>query len=189
MLTSVREYLQGNGLAILPEMELVLFAIGLFLFSGWKETAGRAWSGALALAGVAFSGYTVWIVHTRIAARGDFAGLGESVLADSSFVFFAAALLAGTGLGVLLLADDGEPSPGVYALLLLAAAGMLLKIGRAHLASIFVGFELVTGSVVLMAASMQARPGTSASEWISARLLIAAVMATALLACGFIVLY
>lgn len=189
MLSSVREYLQGNGLAILPEMELALFAIGLFLFSGWKEAAGRAWSAALALAGVAFSGYTVWIVHTRIAARGDFAGLSESVLADSSFVFFAALLLAGTALAILLLADDGEQSPGVHALLLLAAAGMLLMVSGVHLASVFVGFELVTGSVILVAAAMQARPVAQASDWISARLLIAAVIATALLACGFLVLY
>src|SRR5579883_2177618 len=68
MLTSVREYLQGGGLAILPEMELVLFALGLFLFSGWKDAAGRAWGASLALAGVVFSSYTVWIVHTRLAA-------------------------------------------------------------------------------------------------------------------------
>ena len=189
MLTIVREYLQGPGLAILPEMELVLFALGLFLFSGWKDAAGRAWSASLALAGVAFSGYTVWIVHTRIAARGDFAGLGGSVLADSSFIFFAAVLLAGTGLAVLLLADECEPSPSAYALLLLAAAGMLLMVSGVHLASIFVGFEWVTGSVFLVAALMQARPRASASGWISARLLMAAVIATALLACGFLVLY
>jgi NADH-quinone oxidoreductase subunit N len=189
MLTSVREYLQGGGLAILPEMELVLFALGLFLFSGWKDAAGRAWGASLALAGVVFSSYTVWIVHTRIAARGDFAGLGGSVLADSSFVFFAALLLAGTGLAVLLLADEGEPSPGLYALLLLAAAGMLLMVSGVHLAGILVGFEWATGSLFLVAALMQARPGASVSGWISARLLIAAVTATALLASGFLVLY
>ena len=188
-LNSVRGYLQGDGLAILPEMELALFAIGLFIFSGWKESWGRAWNAALALAGVAFSGYTVWIVHTRIAARGDFAGLNESVLADSSFVFFAAVLLAGTALAILLLVDEARVSARVHALMLTAAAGMLLMVSGVHLASIFVGFELVTGSVFLIAATMQTQQGGSGSAWISGPLLIAGVIASAILACGFVVLY
>jgi len=50
-INAIRSYLQGDGAAILPEMELVLFGLGILLIDFWIERKEKFWNAGLALAG------------------------------------------------------------------------------------------------------------------------------------------
>ena len=54
-LNSVLTYIQGDGLVILPEMELVLFALGILIFDFLLEKKEKHFNAYLALLGVVAS--------------------------------------------------------------------------------------------------------------------------------------
>jgi len=45
-INAIRSYLQGDGAAILPEMELVLFGLGILLIDFWIERKEKYRTGA-----------------------------------------------------------------------------------------------------------------------------------------------
>ena len=101
-LNALRTYMRGDGAVLLPEIELVLFAVGILVMDSWATQKERYWSSALALAGVVFSGLTLWMLRARILLNGDLSGFHETVIIDSYFLFFATLLLAATLLVILL---------------------------------------------------------------------------------------
>src|SRR6266852_9378601 len=96
LINAVRSYLQGDGAAILPEIELVLFALGILLIGFWIEQKEKYWNAGLALAGTIFSAFTIWRIRGAIVARGTFFGFHDSVIIDPFFILFAALFLAAT---------------------------------------------------------------------------------------------
>ena len=54
-LNSVISYIHGDGLVVLPEMELLLFALGILIFDFLLEKKEKYFNAILALLGVAAS--------------------------------------------------------------------------------------------------------------------------------------
>src|SRR2546429_6043982 len=128
-INGILSYLQGDGAAILPEMELVLFGLGILLIDFWIEQKDKYWNAGLALAGTIFSGFTIFRLRGAIVAKGDVFGFHDSVVVDPFFIFFAALFLAATALVILLsvkfLEIEQEQEGEYYALLLFACVGMM----------------------------------------------------------------
>src|SRR5882757_5652414 len=101
-LNSILSYLQGDGATILPEIELVLFGLGILVIDFWIEGKEKYLNAGMALAGTLFSGFTLWRLRGAIATRGEFAGFHDSALVDPFFLFFAVLFLAATALVILL---------------------------------------------------------------------------------------
>src|ERR1700676_523330 len=113
ILNTFRTYMHGDGAVLLPEMQLLLFAIGTLAMDSWaantsSEKAGgnpafqqKYWDPALALAGIAFSAFTVWMLRARLMRSGDLAGFHLTLVIDSYFIFFSTLFLAATVLVIL----------------------------------------------------------------------------------------
>src|SRR5580692_12983378 len=139
LINVVRGFLSVDRALILPEMELVLFACGILLIDRWLSASEKHWNALLALAGTAFSGFTLYVQHGKVQALRDanpespgLLGFHQSVLVDPFFLFFGALFLAATALTILFsvryleIASEGRGS--YYALLLFACAGMMLMV-------------------------------------------------------------
>src|SRR6267378_2282275 len=98
LINAIRTYLQGDGAVILPEIELLLFGLGILLIDFWIEQKERYLNAAMALAGTLFSAFTLWRLRGTVAVRGRFFGFNESAVVDPFFIFFGALFLAATAL-------------------------------------------------------------------------------------------
>jgi len=158
---TVRGFLSGDGALILPEMELVLFGCGILLIDRWLAANEKHWNALLALAGTAFSVFTLYVQHGKMqalrAANPDSPGLlgfHQSVLVDPFFLFFAALFLAATALIVLFsvryLEIAGETPGAFYALLLFACAGAMLMVAGVDLLVVFLGLQIMSLSYFLL---------------------------------------
>src|SRR2546429_5864339 len=153
-INAIRSYLQGDGAAILPEMELVLFGLGILLIDFWIERKEKYWNAGLALAGTIFSAFTIWKLRGAVVARGNFAGFHDAVLVDPFFLFFATLFLAATALVILLslqyLEIEREQEGEYYALLLFACVGMMLMASGIDLIVMFLGLETMALSFYVL---------------------------------------
>jgi NADH-quinone oxidoreductase subunit N len=165
----VRGFLSGDGVLILPEMELVLFACGILLIDRWLAANEKHWNALLALAGTAFSGFTLYVQHGKMQALREanpespgLLGLRQSVLVDPFFLFFATLFLVATALIILLSArylEMAEHGHGAYcALLLFACAGMMLMVSGVDLLVVFLGLEVTGLSCRWLAAFSRSGP-------------------------------
>src|SRR5271168_5575858 len=150
ILNAVRGFLSGDGALILPELELALFGCGILLIDRWLAANEKYWNALLALAGIAFSGFTLYVQHGKMealrTANPDSPGLlgfRQSVLVDPFFLFFAALFLAATALAVLLSMRNRDSETDRhgehYALLLFACLGMMLMVCGVDMMVVFVG--------------------------------------------------
>lgn len=161
LINVIRGFLSGDGALILPEMELVLFALGILLIDRWLAANEKHWNALLALAGTAFSGFTLYVQHGKMqalrAANPDspgLLGLHQSVLIDPFFLYFAALFLASTVLIVLLsvryLEIAEEKRGAYYALLLFACAGIMLMVSGVDLIVVLLGLQTMSVSFLLL---------------------------------------
>jgi NADH-quinone oxidoreductase subunit N len=169
LINVVRGFLSGDGALILPEMELILFACGILLIDRWLSANEKHWNALLALAGTAFSGFTLYVQHGKMQALRDvnpespgLLGLHQSVLVDPFFLFFAVLFLAGTVLTVLLSVRYLEITEGArgeyYALLLFACAGMMLMVSGVDVMIVLLGLEILGLSCFLLTGFAQGEP-------------------------------
>src|SRR5207302_4131384 len=153
-INAILRYLQGDGAAILPEMELVLFGMGILLNHFLNEQKNKYWNAGLALAGTIFSAFTILRLRGAIAARGDLLGFHDSVVVDPFFIFFAALFLAATALVILLsvkyLEIEKEQEGEYYALVLFASVGMMLMASGIDLIVMFLGLETMALSFYVL---------------------------------------
>src|SRR5580692_4889056 len=165
---TVRGFLSGDGALILPEMELVLFGCGILLIDRWLAANEKHWNALLALAGTAFSGFTLYVQHGKMQALRDanpespgLLGLHQSVLVDPFFLFFATLFLVATALIILLSArylETEEHGHGsYYALLLFACVGMMLMVSGVDLLVVLLGLEVLGLSCCLLASFSQSK--------------------------------
>jgi NADH-quinone oxidoreductase subunit N len=202
ILSAFRTYMHGDGAVLLPEMQLLLFAIGTLAMDSWSaktasEKSGanpvfqqKYWNPAVALAGIAFSALTVWMLRARILQSGDLAGFHLTLVIDSYFVFFSALVLAATVLVILLSVNYSGISAvrqgRYYALLLFACMSMMLMVSAVDLLVIFLAVEAASISVYFLAAM----PGVSnRSPSAAVRLLLSSAFGSALVAYAFSLLY
>jgi len=141
-------------LALLPETVLSVWAMALLLFVGWRHedprTLRRAgWLALVGLAAAAAAAAWLWIAG----ARGS--GIPTSVAIDGFRWAVDLIVLIGAGLSVLLSIDYLEREairiPEFYVLILFATVGMMLLAGGEDLFVLFLGLELMSVSVYVLA--------------------------------------
>src|SRR5437667_3940641 len=189
-INGILSYLQGDGAAILPEMELVLFGLGILLIDFWIEQKDKYWNAGLALAGTIFSGFTVFRLRGAIVARGDLLGFHDSVVVDPFFIFFAALFLAATALVILLsvkyLQIEEEQEGEYYALLLFACVGMMFMASGIDLIVMFLGLETMALSFYVLTGFLrrEKRSNEAALKYV-----LLGAFSSGILAYGFSILY
>jgi NADH-quinone oxidoreductase subunit N len=144
----------GSALALLPELVLTLWALVVLLYVAWRHRDGNDMrtAGALSLLGYIFAviatGWLAW--------RGAHADGLSLMIALDGFRFASDALLlwiagAVTILSVRWLIRQGILAPEYYPLLMLATVGMMLLAGSADLITLFLGLEVMSISVYVLA--------------------------------------
>jgi NADH-quinone oxidoreductase subunit N len=154
ILSSIMNYLQGDGAVILPEIELTLFGLGILLIDFTIGVKEKYWNAGLAIAGTLFSGYTIWKLRAAVAVRGELLGFHNSVIVDPFFLFFAGLFLAATALVILLsvkyMEVEDEQEGEYYALLLFACVGMMFMASGMDLIVQFLGLETMALSFYVL---------------------------------------
>ncbi len=189
-LNSILSYLRGDGAVILPEMELLLFGLGILIIDFWIEQKEKYWNAGLALAGTLFSAFTLWKLRGAIAARGELAGFHQSVLVDPFFLFFATLFLAATAMVILLsvkyLEIEKEQEGEYYALLLFACVGMMFMASGIDLIVMFLGLETMALSFYVLTGFLrrEKRSNEAALKYV-----LLGAFSSGILAYGFSILY
>jgi NADH-quinone oxidoreductase subunit N len=187
---AIQSYLQGEGAVILPEIELLLFGLGILIIDFWIEQKDKYLNAGLALVGTLFSALTLWKLRGAIAARGDLVGFRESVLIDPFFLFFAMLFLAATALVILLsvkyLEMEKEQEGEYYALLLFACIGMMFMASGVDLIVMFLGLETMALSFYVLTGFLrrEKRSNEAALKYV-----LLGAFSSGILAYGFSLLY
>src|SRR6266478_1087302 len=189
-INAIRSYLSGEGAVILPEIELLLFGLGILLIDFWIEQKEKYLNAGMALAGTIFSAFTLWRLRGAVAARGDFAGFQDSVVVDPFFLFFATLFLAATALVILLsvkyLEIEDEQEGEYYALLLFACIGMMFMASGVDLIVQFLGLETMALSFYVLTGFLrrEKRSNEAALKYV-----LLGAFSSGILAYGFSILY
>jgi NADH-quinone oxidoreductase subunit N len=144
----------GVTLALLPEITLTIGAMVVLLVNAWKNGTARdsRLSGYLALASLVPSAIALgllWLGGARVE------GAGYLVALDP-YRFAALALILAATAGTILLSlgyleREGLIAPEYYALVLFAASGMMFMAGAEDLIVLFLGLEVMSVSVYVLA--------------------------------------
>src|SRR5437588_11468518 len=189
-ISALRDYLQGDGRVILPEIELTLFGLGILLIDFTLGVKERYWNAGLALMGTIFSAYTVWRLRIPVSVNGSQYGFQESVIIDPFFLFFAALFLAATALVILrsvkYLEIEKEQEGEYYALVLFASVGMMLMASGIDLIVMFLGLETMALSFYVLTGFLrrEKRSNEAALKYV-----LLGAFSSGILAYGFSILY
>jgi NADH-quinone oxidoreductase subunit N len=189
-INSILSYLRGDGATVLPEIELLLFGLGILVIDFWIEQKEKYLNASMALAGTLFSAFTLWRLRGAVAARGDVAGFHQSVVVDSFFLFFATVFLAATALVILLsvkyLEIEREQEGEYYALLLFACIGMMFMASGVDLIVQFLGLETMALSFYVLTGFLrrEKRSNEAALKYV-----LLGAFSSGILAYGFSILY
>src|SRR6266568_2632786 len=190
LISAIRSYLQSDGLVILPEIELLLFGLGILLIDFWLERKEKYLNAGMALAGTLFSGFTLWKLRGAVALRGDLYGFHQSAIVDSFFIFFAVLFLGATALVILLsvkyLEIEEEQEGEYYALLLFACVGMMFMASGVDLIVMFLGLETMALSFYVLTGFLRR---DKRSNEASLKYVLLGAFSSGILAYGFSLLY
>jgi NADH-quinone oxidoreductase subunit N len=196
-LNALISYIHGDGLIILPEMELLLFALGILIFDFLLDKNEKHLNGILALLGVFASGIGVYMQVQRyneipVAAMGGrrLAGFQGSVVVDGFSIIFAFLFLAATALVILLslryLDFEHEQEGEFYALLLFACIGMMFMASGYDLLVMFLGLETMALSFYVLTGYLRRNKRSNEA---ALKYLLLGAFSTGILAYGFSLLY
>jgi len=196
-LDAIVNYIHGDGITVLPQMELLLFALGILIFDFLLEKKEKHWNAGLALLGVAASAFGLFMQAKRFnlqrESRSDLPGLlgfQNTVVVDGYSLFFAAIFLAATALVILLsvryLDLEREQEGEYYALLLLACIGMMFMASGTDLVVMFLGLETMALSFYVLTGY---RRREKRSNEAALKYLLLGGFSTGILAYGFSLLY
>src|SRR6202158_1923197 len=189
MLKAFQTFMQvdGGGL-LLPEMMLVLFAMGILLTDYLLEARDKYFNALMAMLGVMFSAICLWQLR-GVADRGAI-GFSNSLLVDPFFLFFGFIFLIATALVIILsvryLQLEDENHGEYYALILFAAVGMVFMASGYDLVVEFLGLETMAISFYVLAGFL--RRDKRSNEGAVKYLLLGA-FSSGILAYGFSILY
>ncbi len=144
-----------NFIAVLPEAVLSLFAMALLLLNVFipSPSEQKGYLGYLSFIGIAVTFFFVvvgWGLPADLQS-----GFGGAVMQDRFALFFKGIFLAGAALTVLItdqyMHREGCNHGELYPLVLLATAGMMLMAAGNDLMTIFLGLELLSISLYVLA--------------------------------------
>src|ERR1700719_628060 len=196
-LVPILNYIHGDGITVLPQMELLLLALGILIFDFLLEKKEKHWNAGLALVGVGASAFGLIMQARRFnlqhEARPDLPGLlgfQNTVVIDGYSLFFSAMFLAATGLVILLsvryLDLEGEQEGEYYALILLACIGMMFMASGTDLIVMFLGLETMALSFYVLAGYLRREKRSNEA---ALKYLLLGGFSTGILAYGFSLLY
>jgi len=211
ILNAFRSFMQqGGGGLLLPEMMLVLFAMGILLTDYLLEARDKYFNALMAMLGVIFSlltlvGLPKFLTNflqripflrgfelpglRAVADRGAIA-FSSSLLVDPFFLFFGFLFLIATAIVILLsvryLQIEDENHGEYYALILFATVGMMFMASGYDLIVEFLGLETMALSFYVLAGFL--RRDKRSNEGAVKYLLLGA-FSSAILAYGFSILY
>lgn len=142
-----------NFAAIMPETILSVIAMALLLLNVFVPSEQKAYLGYISFIGLVVTGFTLvsgWNAPFELQA-----GFNGSVLQDNFAIFFKGIFLVGAGLTVLIsdqyMAREECNQGELYPLILLATAGMMLMASGTDLMTIFLGLELLSVCLYVLA--------------------------------------
>src|SRR5258705_2764652 len=196
-LDAIINYIHGDGVTVLPQMELLLFALGILIFDFLLEKQEKHWNAGLALLGVAASAFGLFMQAKRFnlqrESRPDLPGLlgfQNTVVVDGYSLFFAAIFLAATALVILLsvryLDLEREQEGEYYALLLLACIGMMFMASGTDLIVMFLGLETMALSFYVLTGYLRREKRSNEA---ALKFFLLGGFSTGILAYGFSLLY
>jgi len=196
-LDAILSYIHGDGLVVLPQMELLLFALGILIFDFLLEKREKHWNAVLALLGVAASGLGLVMQFQRIQEiRTTRSGppvifaFHNSVVVDGWSLVFAAIFLAATLLVILLsvryLDLEEEQEGEYYALILFSCIGMMFMSSGIDLLVLFLGLETMALSFYVMTGFLRREKRSNEA---ALKYLLLGAFSTGILAYGFSLLY
>lgn len=189
MLKAFQQFMQvdGGGL-LLPEMMLVLFAMGILLTDHLLEVRDKFFNALMAMLGVIFSGICLWQLR-GVAERGPI-GFSNSLLVDPFFLFFGFIFLIATALVIILsvryMQIEDENHGEYYALILFATVGMMFMTSGYDLVVEFIGLETMALSFYVLAGFLRKDKRSNES---AVKYLLLGAFSSAILAYGFSILY
>lgn len=194
--TSIIHYIHGDGLAILPEMELLLFALGILVFDFLLEKKEKHFNAYLALLGIAGSSIGLFMQIQRYnALRLDpsappLLGFSNTVVVDGFFIVFAFLFLAAAALVILLslryMDIEREQEGEFYALILFACIGMMFMASGIDLVVLFLGLETMALSFYVLTGFLRANKRSNEA---AVKYLLLGAFSSGILAYGFSLLY
>jgi NADH-quinone oxidoreductase subunit N len=211
ILNAFRSFMQqGGGGLLLPELMLVLFAMGILLTDYLLEARDKYFNALMAMLGVIFSWITLLGLPTfltnaiaqipifrgftlpglrGVAERG-YQGFSYSLVVDPFFVFFGAIFLIATALVILLsvryLQIEDENHGEYYALILFSAVGMMFMASGYDLIVQFLGLETMAISFYVLAGFLRRDRRSNES---AVKYLLLGAFSSGILAYGFSILY
>jgi len=174
---------------ILPEVELVVFGLAILILDFWLGVRDKTWNAWFAMAGVVFSGISLYRLHTELPPD-PVGGFTSSIVVDPFFKFFAMMFLIALALVILLsvryLQIENEHHGEYYALLLFATVGMMFMASGYDLIVQFLGLETMALSFYILAGFLR---GSRRSNEAGVKYLLLGAFSSGLLAYGFSLLY
>jgi NADH-quinone oxidoreductase subunit N len=142
-----------NFASIMPEIILSVIAMVLLLVNVFIPTKRKAYLGYISFIGLVVTGFALvngWNAPYELKI-----GFNGSVLQDNFAIFFKGIFLVGAGLTVLIsdqYMEREECNQGeLYPLILLATVGMMLMASGIDLMTIFLGLELLSICLYVLA--------------------------------------
>src|ERR1700687_2404251 len=190
ILNAFRSFMQqGGGGLLLPEMMLVLFAMGILLTDYLLEARDKYFNALMAMLGVIFSLICLWRLRPA-AASGQAIGFSNSLVVDPFFLFFGFIFLLATAFVILLsvhyLQIEDENHGEYYALILFATVGMMFMTSGYDLTVQFLGLETMAISFYVLAGFLRRDRRSNES---AVKYLLLGAFSSAILAYGFSILY
>src|SRR5467141_2450 len=190
ILNAFRSFMQqGGGGLLLPEMMLVLFAMGILLTDYLLEARDKYFNAWVAMLVVIFSAICLWRLRPA-AESGRAFGFSDSLVVDPFFLFFALIFLIATALVILLsvryLQIEDENHGEYYALMLFATVGMMFMVSGNDLIVQFLGLETMALSFYVLAGFLRRERRSNEG---AVKYLLLGAFSSAILAYGFSILY
>jgi NADH-quinone oxidoreductase subunit N len=154
----------GVTVALLPEIILTVWAMGLLLFIGWRHDDPDAQRrvGWWTLAGLAAALAAVaWLWGRGVAPEGIPLMLALDGFRWATATVFLLGAIAATVLAIGYLGRERILVPEFYPLLLFATIGMLLMGGAADLIIVFLGLELMSLAAYVLAGIRRRSPASA----------------------------
>jgi len=185
-----QEFFRGDFRLILPEAELLLFGLGILIIDLWEDAQSRFLNAVLAMMGVGFSSYTLWVLYAEASRFGEQEAFQRAIVVDQFFLFFGMLFLAATALVILLSARymriEDEDHGEYYALILFATVGMMFMASGLDLVVQFLGLETMAISFYILTGFLRRERRSNEA---ALKYLLLGAFSSGILAYGFSLLY